>query len=183
MFLGVGFSIHAFMDGMGLQLHDALPIESHAGHEHNHEHEQTTLVWAILAHRIPVGLFLGFAAIQKPRLSLSFAGLISVATVAGFLMGSTIPYIGAVQAVIGGALLHVIAGHRIVDPHIEQKTSIRILGALAAGVFLFVMSDSHMESIFLEVWFFASLFVLTYLSIQIPKHECASCRPQELPVS
>ena len=180
IFLGIGFSIHAFMDGIGLQLHDTLSLDAHVGHSHHeNEHEQSTLVWAILAHRVPVGLFLGFSAIQKPKLSFSFAGLISIATVAGFLLGSTIPYVGAVQAVIGGALLHVIAGHRIVDPHIEQKTSIRIVGALTAGVFLFVMSDSHLESTFLEVWFFVSLFVLTYLSFQIPKHECAACEQQE----
>ena len=180
IFLGVGFSIHAFMDGLGLQLHEALPLDGHLGHAHEHEHEQTTLVWAILAHRIPVGIFLGCTAITKPKLSFSFAILISLATVSGFLLGGTIPYIGAVQAVIGGALLHVIAGHRIVDPHIEQKTSIRILGALTAGLFLFFMSDGHMESTFLEVWSFVSLCFLSYLSIQIPNHACNSCEQKEI---
>ena len=177
IFLGAGFSIHAFMDGLGLQLHDALVIHD----VHEHEHEQTTLVWAILAHRVPVGLFLGCAAIQRPKLSYSVVFLIAMATVAGFFLGSTIPYIGTIQAVIAGALLHVIAGHRVLDPHIPQDGILRVIGALSAGSLLFFVSDSHMESLFLECWFFASLFVLTYFSLQAPKHECELCTPAELP--
>ena len=184
IFLGLGFSIHAFLDGLGLQLHDALLVENASvEHQHTHEHEESSLVWAILAHRIPVGLFLGFAAIQKPKLAYFFCFLICLATVSGFYLGREIPFMGGLQAIIGGTLLHVIIGHRIVDPHIEQNMSIRSMGAITAGLFLFLSSDGHMDTAFLEAWSFASFCLLLYLTVQIPKHECIYCKPQDMPAS
>lgn len=178
-FLGFGFSLHAFMDGVGLQLHEALSIpEGNANHLQNHEHEQTTLVTAILAHRIPVGLFLGFSAIQKPRLSYSFGILICLTTIAGFSVGREIPYIGGVQAFIGGALLHVIVGHQVLLPY-NKVAILQVIGALSSGVLLFVMSDGHMDSLFLEIWFFVSLIVLSYLTLKMTKNKGVSVNQHE----
>ena len=181
--LGVGFSIHAFLDGVGLYMDNVVSHmdTSHVGHHHDQEHASSTVVWAVLAHRIPVGLYLGFASLRSPKIAYFLAVLISLATVFGFFIGSSIPWVGAIQALIGGALLHVISGHRLVNPHMPENWPVRIAGVLTAGIVLFVMSDLHLESLFLEMWSLASLLFLAFMAVQLPKHECISCDEAEIP--
>lgn len=105
-----GLLVHEALDGAGLAMGDG---HGHAGHHH----EATTL--AILFHRLPVGLLVWWSvepALGR-RATWGVLGLMAAATVTGFGLGHELeerlggPFAGVLNALLSGALLHVIFDH------------------------------------------------------------------------
>jgi hypothetical protein len=187
--VGLGFSLHAFLDGVGLQQEVLDGVSSIVGDvslEGNHNHDgapqaNSAIVLAVLAHRIPIGLFLGFAAIRKRSLAYTFAFIISMSTIGGYFLGAVIPASGAIQALLGGALLHVITGHSFIETLSEKAWSVRVIGAIGGGVLLLLMNDTHAHSsLFLEIWSLGSLLLLVVMALQLPRHHCIACEDPEI---
>ncbi len=104
----LGMAVHAFTDGLAV-----------AGT--HHVDESHALEWAIILHRIPVGLAIWWMLASRPedgqRSALVALGTIAAASVAGFYGGGALiehsggPALGLLEAAVGGLLLHVVA-HR-----------------------------------------------------------------------
>jgi uncharacterized membrane protein YraQ (UPF0718 family) len=116
----VGMAFHAFTDGLALVVGGHV----HAGH---------AIEWAVVLHRIPVGLAVWWMLTSSDRADKSGqrAGIIalatiSVATVAGYLLGGTTRVlddsrvVGLFAAFVGGLLLHVVS-HGIGSAHSRQE--------------------------------------------------------------
>jgi zinc transporter ZupT len=106
----IGFAIHSLMDGVAL----AAPGGAEA-----------MLSWAVVAHRVPDGLFVWCLLFPKYgyRKPLFALGTIGIATLFGFFLGILVmpslessSCIGLFEGFAGGALLHVMVGHQLM-PH------------------------------------------------------------------
>jgi len=180
---GLGFAVHAFLDGVGLHVgdiqtdifpHTVHASDHHEDHHHAPEHSGSALVFAVITHRIPIALFLGFTAIKKPNLAYTFAVVIAMATILGFAFGADIPEFGIVQAVLAGILLHVISGHSFITDKTQLTWMIRIFGGVCGGSLLLLIVDHHCSSFFLDIWTYLSVFFLVGMLFYLPKNSCIS---------
>lgn len=135
----LGLSLHALLDGAALST-------AHGPGD--------TLAFAVLVHRIPVGLFLWWsvgARIHRRAAVLSLL-LLGAATVVGFTFGAVFaqwgePWaLGLLEALVGGSLLHVLADHGLQNPGLPEVKPTPIpetLGALLACALLVLLPFSH----------------------------------------
>lgn len=109
----VGLMLHAMIDGAGL-----VPAEHGAG-----EHA-SWLAWAIVVHRVPVGMMtwwlLGPQFGWKPALAALFG--MALFTLLGYTLAGEVltldhHQLGLLEAVVTGSLLHVILNKRHADKH------------------------------------------------------------------
>jgi len=127
----LGLSLHALLDGAALST-------AHG--------EADTLALAVLVHRFPVSLFLWWAvgSLVNRRAALLSLGLLGIATVAGFGFGTAlmhladVQFLGLLEAMVAGSLLHVLAGHGIEGPAKSDSGSAgpQAIGALLACALL-----------------------------------------------
>jgi len=105
--------LHALIDGMALGVTNA-----------HHEYAAHGLPWAVVLHRMPVGLILWW--LVRPRFGARAAflvlGIIAVATCVGYLAGGMLSGMESIelalfQAFAAGALLHVAVHQRDAHPH------------------------------------------------------------------
>lgn len=110
----IALLFHAVLDGAALGFADA-GAHFHAGHSHGHGHSHN-LKWAVILHRLPVGLMV-FTLVEQLRgrmAAVAALGALAVATVVGFTGGGVVSgamsSTGAVvfEAFVIGALLHVV---------------------------------------------------------------------------
>ncbi len=132
----LGLSLHALMDGAALST-------AHGPGD--------TLAFAVLVHRIPVGLFLWWSVGTRINRRAAAASLVLLggATTLGFAFGTAFAHlgdpwvVGLLEALVGGSLLHVLADHGLQDPSgkpANKPTPIpEALGALTACVLLVVL--------------------------------------------
>ncbi len=102
-----GMALHALTDGLAL-----------AGtHVHGDSH---ALEWAVILHRVPVGLAVWWMLVQPvgpksaQRAALLALATVTLATIVGFSFGGVLeiadgPLLGAFEAFVGGLLLHVVS--------------------------------------------------------------------------
>ena len=122
-----GLLFHALLDGAALGF-----VGAHDGHAaqlgHSHSHGQS-LEWAVILHRLPVGLMV-FTMVEQLRGRAAAIGAIAalaVATLAGFSGGAVVTdamsNTGAVlfEAFVIGALLHVVFHDHASHHHAEPK--------------------------------------------------------------
>jgi uncharacterized membrane protein YraQ (UPF0718 family) len=129
-----GLLVHEALDGAGLAVQDG----------HGHHHEATTL--AILVHRLPVGLLVWWSV--EPtlgrRATWAVLALMAGATTAGFALGSELATsvegvgTGVLNALLSGALLHVIFDHGPEHTRSSSGTA-SALGAIAAAIVCWIM--------------------------------------------
>lgn len=143
-----GILVHTLLDGIAV---------SHASREHG---SGQVLAYAVILHRLPVGLLIWWALKPLSNIKVTFSVLIlmSLATATGFGIGSIeLPgahsgFITYFQALVTGSLLHVIF-HRHVHgtateehqhEHTHKKNSIpSALGALAGAGLLMLLPLGH----------------------------------------
>jgi len=150
-----GILVHTLLDGIAV---------SHASREHG---SGEVLAYAVILHRLPVGLLIWWALkpLHNLKITLSVLALMSLATAAGFtlatgeLPGAHSSMITYFQALVTGSLLHVIfhrhvhkKGHGAHDhehgheqiSHIHSKTAVpAALGALVGAAVLAVLPLGH----------------------------------------
>jgi hypothetical protein len=106
-----GLVLHALLDGGALILSG----------------ERSSLAWAVMLHRLPIGLVIGCMLYRPGRLApaMSAVTLMAIATVLGFVVGDALltqisdsahVYF---EAVVAGTLLHVVVAH----PHSHRHGS------------------------------------------------------------
>lgn len=134
-------AVHCGLDGAVLA-----EGAEHAGHAHAHGQEEGALAatFAILLHRLPVGLFLGSTvrALLGPRWAQGGVIVVLGATLAGhFLHQAVEPFAegtgaAVLNALLAGGLLHVVLGHGADAPtHLPGARRSAALGAvLGLGV-------------------------------------------------
>jgi len=103
----IGLALHSMMDGAA--------IAAPQGAEH-------LMAWAVVAHRVPDGLFIWCMLFPKfgyKRPTLALLG-VALTTTIGFVIGLLLLTnlegnlaIGLFEAVVAGSLMHVIVGHRL----------------------------------------------------------------------
>lgn len=140
----IGIVLHAFTDGIAL-----IAPELSAEHE-------TALPLAIILHRIPDGITIWW--LLRPehgkKMAIRTLIIIAVATVLGFYFGQNlsqhlpVEWFGLFEALLGGALLHVIF-HTTLQQESAEKTPWQWsegFGALLAiaGLWLFPLADMHL---------------------------------------
>ncbi len=114
MVLGLtGLCLHGLMDGSALAPHH----HAHLGHAH-------LLPFAVIIHRLPVGLTIWW--LLRPafgvRVAASVLGLVGLATIAGFALGTFFTAdlssggLACFQALVAGSLLHVVFH----QPHLDD---------------------------------------------------------------
>lgn len=132
----IALAVHCGLDGAVLA-----EGAEHAGHAHGHGHEEGALAatFAILLHRLPVGLFLGSTvrALLGPRWALGGVVVVLFATLGGnFLHGAIEPFAegtsaAVLNALLAGGLLHVVLGHGADAPtHLPGARRSAALGAI-----------------------------------------------------
>lgn len=115
MVLGLaGICLHGLIDGSALAPHQ----QTHGGHI-------TLLPFAVILHRLPVGLTIWW--LLRPafgvRIAVSVLGLVAFSTVGGFALGSLFSAefssrgIACFQALVAGSLLHVVFH----QPHLNDS--------------------------------------------------------------
>lgn len=112
----LGLLLHSVADGAAMS-----PAEP--GHD-GHGHARHALALAIVVHSVPVGLVIWW--VMRPvfgaRLPLITLGLMSLATIAGYLFGIELNHflgeraIAWFEALVAGSILHVVFGR----PHLEE---------------------------------------------------------------
>ena len=137
----IGMAFHAFTDGLAL-------ISTHA---HGDSH---ALEWAVILHRVPVGLAVWWMLTTPDgsgkREGVLALSTIAVATIGGYALGGATSVlensslVGLLEAFVGGLLLHVISHgiggqrSRRAAAH-RQLTGLGGLAGLAAVLWLFVL--------------------------------------------
>ena len=106
-----GLVLHAVLDGGALILSG----------------ERSTLAWAVLLHRLPIGLVIGCMLYRPGRLApaLTAATVMAIATGVGFALGDAFltqiseSAHACFEAIVAGTLLHVVVAH----PHSHRHGS------------------------------------------------------------
>lgn len=135
----VGLMVHAFFDGVAL-------VAPEAGHDPR----VPVLATAIVLHRLPVAITVWW--LLRRQLAIATLALIGVATVLGYSSAGALSsgianatWVGLVQALVGGSLLHVVI-HRPA-PLAELAHPSRAhagLGALAGIAMVALLADTHL---------------------------------------
>jgi hypothetical protein len=146
----LGLAVHSMLDGVAL----ALPAIEHAGHHHHDVHGSESTIWAVLIHRLPMGLVLwGLVAprfgakIATAVLSLDAVGMMTGAALCSVLvpMADSTVLMGF-QAFVGGSLLHILMHRHHRHGSAQHKRRMRnaeLFGAVLGGVMLYYMVDLH----------------------------------------
>jgi uncharacterized membrane protein YraQ (UPF0718 family) len=156
----VGMAFHAFTDGLAL-------IGTHV---HGNSH---ALEWAVILHRVPVGLAVwwmltspGQAEHSGQRRGLVALCTIAGATLLGYVLGGATTVledsslVGVLEAFVGGLLVHVVS-HGIGSPRSRLAAEHRVLTGfggvlgLAAVLGLFVVpaaQEGHGEAVLEAFW-------------------------------
>lgn len=145
-----GVTLHAFVDGVALS--SSLHPELHHGHAHGAE-GNIALASAIIVHRFPAGLALGWFVGESKGMKAAISGalIIAAATCAGWLSQDIIPMSGhggwmaAFEAFIAGSLLHLLLGHKPEirdDQDLQRQTRWGWGGAFIGAAALLTMSLS-----------------------------------------
>ncbi len=136
-------ALHAFFDGTAL------------GPRGTEGSSSQMLSLAVVLHRLPVGL--GIWWLIRPRFGLKTAwfvlALLALATAAGafasseILEGAAATWVAFLQALIAGALLHVVLGHSISSnrEHFEMPSALGGLVAIGLLSFLSTLEGSTSE--------------------------------------
>ncbi len=144
----VGLLIHAALDGAAL----AVPaVEEHAGHAHDGSSLDVSL--AVLIHRVPEGLLVWWSVGPAfgRRAAYLMLALIACSTFGGFVLSQPVAalaggrFAGVVQAVLAGALLHVVIDHP--PAPVRGHGRLPAWSALGAGVGLALLAFLPLEEI------------------------------------
>jgi uncharacterized membrane protein YraQ (UPF0718 family) len=153
-FVVCGLAVHALLDGTALNTH-----EGHA-HAHAHPHGEV-LATAVSLHRVPEGLAVWWLLAPRRGARWAAAALvfIGLCSVAGFLLSEALVdrlperAMVALEAVIAGSLLHVVAHHELASPeaahhhggaHVHDSQSLAGgVGAVVGCVFLALVTRNH----------------------------------------
>ena len=146
----VSLCIHAFIEGMPIELvihpDDAQHVGSAIGHAHHHHHVGTSdsLLWGVLVHKVPVGVTLAMLLIaNNVSKILTFISLFIFASMAplGLLLmhyigqGASLDIGNALElsmAVVMGMLLH-IASTILFEADDGHRFNLKKVGIMAAG--------------------------------------------------
>jgi uncharacterized membrane protein YraQ (UPF0718 family) len=138
----LGLAIHAFVDGSALAVPE-VQVHDSAAH----------LATAVLMHRVPVGLLVATMAAKRRgiRGALAAAGLLALATIAGFVVArEALPYwelreLALFQAFIAGTLLHVVMAHApLASEHSHEAwPRTAALGAIAGVASVWSLITGH----------------------------------------
>ena len=139
----VGLGLHAFFDGVGL----ASPVHGSA------DGDISVLAIAVVLHRLPVAITVWaiLRPIIGPRFAAGVLAGIGVATVIGYGAGDSAGHmigagwLGLLQALIAGSLLHVVIhrpGHSA-DPDPKASNLYAGFGALFGLAAVAALSDTH----------------------------------------
>ena len=141
-----GLALHALLDGV------ALTAGSH-GHAHAHDR---LLALAVVLHRLPVGIAIWWVVtpLHGRGIAATALSVIAVATTVGFFGAGTVHPVldgsgwAVFQALVAGALLHVVVGHGRAGPAEREGGSPRarvasVVGGAIAGAALWVLSTAH----------------------------------------
>ncbi|MCF7824855.1 MAG: permease [Candidatus Marinimicrobia bacterium] len=140
-----GILVHTLLDGMALSMSST---------EHG---VGQALAVAVILHRLPVGLLIWWALkpLSSTRTILSVLGLMSVATIFGFLIGdSEIPFTNTMaltyfQSLVTGSLIHVLfhrhlhKGSHAESDHVHEPAHLKpypaAIGALLGAALLYLL--------------------------------------------
>ena len=126
-----GLALHTFLDGVALHPSEGSP-------------EGDSLAFAVVLHRLPVGLAVWWLVRPRVKAAVAVFALIVLSTLLGesfggsFLEEST-RWMSAFQAFMAGALLHVVVGHSFQLSRALTRKSEKVasgLGGLLAIVLL-----------------------------------------------
>ncbi|NVB40580.1 permease [Pseudenhygromyxa sp. WMMC2535] len=160
-----GLAVHALTDGMAV------------GGSHMHGNSGHALEWAVILHRVPMGLAVWWMLTGPERGGQRAAGLalatIAVSTIVGFFLVGVVPVFedellfGLIQAFVGGLLLHVVS-HGVGSPSAHRAEAHPLLpglgglAGLAMVLALFVLphlsgdghghEHGHHQEIILAFW-------------------------------
>ncbi len=146
----LGLEVHSMMDGVAL----ALPAIEHAGHHHHDVHGSESTIWAVLIHRLPMGLVLwGLVAPRfGARMATAVLGLDAIGMMTGAALCSVLvpmadsTVLMGFQAFVGGSLLHILMHrhHRHGSAqHIRRMRNAELIGAGVGALVLYFMVDLH----------------------------------------
>lgn len=139
----LGLALHATLDGVAL-----------AAHDHGHDHHGAPLAFAVVLHRLPVGLAIWW--LVRPRAGARIA----IAAVAAIVLASVLGFVWAheahawmhgaglavFQALVAGSLLHVAAGHSLTPEKPTKGETWRIpsaVGGLLGVAVVFTIAQAH----------------------------------------
>jgi len=168
----VGIGLHGFTDGLAL---------GQGGHEQAGEY---MLPWAVILHRLPVGLMVWFLLrpVYGVRLALATLLLIGVFTIMGFELGEisvgelAIDGLGLFQAFVSGTLLHVVVHRSYPIDEVGASPAARRrqsgLGAVGGLVLLVFIVTDHFDPAIVDssqafmrlAWESALALLLAYLA-------------------
>ena len=137
----VGMAFHSFTDGVAL-------ASAHAAGGHSHALEA-----AVIAHQLPVAVAVWWLLVPIRRVGWPGASIamlaLGVATIAGFLLadaslGALAPaWLGLLQALFAGFLLHVIAhrSHPLGEATRQTRLAAALGGLIGLGLLAAIASD------------------------------------------
>lgn len=141
----VGLLVHAFSDGIGLSSGDGHGLHEAGAHDHGHSAREL-LAWAVILHRIPVGVSIWWIIPRTLGYGVALATLLvtGLGTVLGYFFGSALIDAGSETALAGfeaflaGSLLHVVLHAHIPVPTVRTRPRWQLASfggcLLAAGV-------------------------------------------------
>ncbi|MEZ5990102.1 MAG: permease [Planctomycetota bacterium] len=143
----IGLLVHAFSDGIGLST-GGHELHGEDGHEHG---ARELLAWAVILHRIPVGVSIWWIIPRTLGYGVAIATLLVTAlgTVFGYGFGEALLDAGSGTAIAGfeaflaGSLLHVVLHAHIPVPRMKREPSWHLAsfgGALLAAAVVFVLA-------------------------------------------
>lgn len=141
----VGLCVHLFLDGA------AIGGGAHATHA-SHHGQSNALGVAVVLHRFPVGVSLWLFARPDHRGTdvLRLTGIVLLATVAGFVLGSKVlavvppVVVASFQALVAGSLLHIVMETRTSTSGRGQRVGAALGGALAV-VLVALLGSTHLD--------------------------------------
>ena len=136
-----GLAVHGLLDGAALEAADH--------HHHGHGHNEVMLAFAVVLHRLPMGLFVWWTVAPYSRRGAWLVlGIEAGATAVGFIgagpLLEVLPQTGLAvfQALVAGSLVHVIVEHGPVIPDGPKERMLAGVGATIAGVILVALAAS-----------------------------------------
>lgn len=142
----LGLAVHAILDGVALfsplAEESATALADHDADDHHGQGSALLLAFAVILHRLPMGLAVWWFAVPMlgRKFAISLLVAIGGATILGFsvagqlLVAISMPGIAVFEATIAGMLLHVVMGHD--HGHAEQPSHGTVPWASALGTLL-----------------------------------------------
>lgn len=162
--------IHATIDGLAfIDVDHSLPTQiAEQPHTHMHLDHTDALGWAVVLHRLPMGLSLwwfGLPRWGKTRVLLLYS-MLAVGSSLGALFGNTLlafaplAVISIFQSLIAGAVLHAVASHGMTQLLAQQKNTPTTLWQIVGGILaiLVLVQITHIDDIQAMIQAFWGLF-------------------------